>query len=236
MNKLFKDDILTVDINVKGETDNYIVKISFGGLCELLKDQIEKQGKLDYKAVTRALILGFNKDDVYIRCSCPDSQYRFAYWQSKNNIITGDAETRPSDITNPDDTRCYIAKTFTETSQPLTFAEICGVAKREPNLIIEWIIPKGYIVIETKETNILPALQGKNSPVLVAKIKDTLYIYCKSTFDRTTTNNVLACGITANTYAYNKSGKSIMLPFKMKTCTEPIFKEIKVSLEKLITI
>lgn len=131
-------------------------------------------------------------------------------------------------ITNPDDTRCYIAKTFTETSQPLTFAEICGVAKREPNLRIEWIIPKGYMVIETKETNILPALQGKNSPVLVTKIKDTLYIYCKSTFDRTTTNNVLACGITANTYAYNKSGKTVMLPFKMKTCTEPIFKEVTI--------
>lgn len=104
MNKLFKDDILTVDINVKGETDNYIVKISFGGFCQLLQDQIEKQnGKLDFKAVTRALILGFNKDDVFIRCSCPDAQYRFAYWQSKNSIITGDPETRPSDITNPDD-------------------------------------------------------------------------------------------------------------------------------------
>lgn len=105
MNKLFKDDILTVDINVKGETDNYTVKISFGGFCQLLQDQIEKQqGKLDFKAVTRALILGFNKDDVYIKCSCPDAQYRFAYWQSKNKIISGEErETRPSVITNPDD-------------------------------------------------------------------------------------------------------------------------------------
>ena len=106
MNKLFKDDILTVDINVKGETDSYIVKISFGGFCQLLQDQIEKQeGKLDFKAVTRALILGFNKDDVYIKCSCPDAQYRFAYWQTRNGIISGDEpENRPSDITNPNDT------------------------------------------------------------------------------------------------------------------------------------
>ena len=103
MNKLFKEDILTVDVNVKGETDNYIVKISFGGLCQRLQDQIEQQGVLNYKAVTRALIIGFNRDDVYIRCSCPDAQYRFAFWQSKNDIITGDPETRPSDITNPDD-------------------------------------------------------------------------------------------------------------------------------------
>ena len=103
MNKLFKDDILTVDISVKGETDNYIVKISFGGLCELLQDQIEKTGILNYKAVTRALILGFNKDDVYIKCNCADAQYRFAYWQTKNNVISGDPENRPSNITNPDD-------------------------------------------------------------------------------------------------------------------------------------
>lgn len=104
MNKLFKDDILTVDINVKGETDSYIVKISFGGFCELVKDQIEKQnGKLDYKAVTRALILGFNKDDVYIHCSCPDATYRMNYWQTKNGISSGSPENRPSDITNPDD-------------------------------------------------------------------------------------------------------------------------------------
>ena len=78
MNKLFKDDILTVDVNVKGETDNYTVKISFGGFCQLLQDQINKTGKLDYKAVTRALILGFNKDDVYIKCNClhPDTKIR----------------------------------------------------------------------------------------------------------------------------------------------------------------
>lgn len=103
MNKLFKDDILTVDVNVKGETDNYTVKISFGGLLELIREQIEKIGKLDYKAVTRALIIGFNKDDVYISCSCPDWQYRFAYFATRNEITSGDPELRPSDITNPDD-------------------------------------------------------------------------------------------------------------------------------------
>ena len=104
MNKLFKKDILTVDIQVKGETDTYTVKISFGGFCELLQDQIKKQdGKLDFKAVTRALILGFNKDDVFIHCSCPDATYRMNYWQTKNGITSGEPETRPSDITNPDD-------------------------------------------------------------------------------------------------------------------------------------
>ena len=104
MDKLFKKDILTVDVQVKGETDTYTVKISFGGLLQLMRDQINKQnGVLDYKAVTRALIIGFNKDDVYIHCSCPDATYRMNYWQTKNGITSGNPETRPSDITNPDD-------------------------------------------------------------------------------------------------------------------------------------
>ena len=103
MNKLFKQDILTVDINVKGETDTYQVKISFGGVCELIKDQIKRLGEFNLKAVTRALITGLNREDVYIHCSCPDASYRMNYWQTKNKITSGDAETRPSDITNPDD-------------------------------------------------------------------------------------------------------------------------------------
>lgn len=103
MNKLFKDNILTIDVNVKGETDDYIVRISFGGFLELLHDQLKKNPEFNLKAVTRALIIGFNRDDVYIKCSCPDWQYRYAYYATKNDINSGDPETRPSDITNPDD-------------------------------------------------------------------------------------------------------------------------------------
>lgn len=102
MNKLFKDDILTVDVQVRGETDTYTVKISFGGFLELLHDQLKTQ-EFNLKAVTRALITGFNRDDVYIHCNCPDSQYRFAYWQTKKKTSSGDPETRPANITNPDD-------------------------------------------------------------------------------------------------------------------------------------
>ena len=103
MNKLFKQDILTVDINVKGETNDYQVKISFGGFLELLHDQLKRNAIFDLKAVTRALVNGFNKDDVYIHCSCPDWQYRYAYYATKNQINSGNAENRPSNITNPND-------------------------------------------------------------------------------------------------------------------------------------
>ena len=47
------------------------------------------------------MVDAFNSDNVYIRCSCPDFQFRFAYFLSKEDIIHGNKELRPSDITNP---------------------------------------------------------------------------------------------------------------------------------------
>ena len=103
MNKLFTEDILTVGIPVQGETDNYTVTVSFGGFLQLLKDEIERSNTLSYREIARAAINGFNKDDVYISCSCPDQEYRFQYWATRNNYNSTYSETRPSRITNPDD-------------------------------------------------------------------------------------------------------------------------------------
>lgn len=104
MNKLFKDDILTVGIPVHGETDDYTVTITFGGILELLRDQVERTGKLSFREISRACINGFNRDDVYISCTCEDFSYRFRYFATRNDFVTGAPETRPSNITNPKDT------------------------------------------------------------------------------------------------------------------------------------
>lgn len=104
MNKLFRDDILTVNIPVVGETNNYLVTFSFSGFLEKLHSEIETNGSvLALKTVLRAIVNSFNTDDVYIRCNCEDFRYRFSYWGTRNNTITGEKELRPSDITNPDD-------------------------------------------------------------------------------------------------------------------------------------
>lgn len=104
MNKLFRDDILTVNIPVVGETNNYLVTFSFSGFLEKLHSEIETNGNaLALKTVLRAIVNSFNTDDVYIRCNCEDFRYRFSYWGTRNNTITGEKELRPSDITNPDD-------------------------------------------------------------------------------------------------------------------------------------
>lgn len=103
MDKLFKQDILSINIPVHGETDDYTVNITFGGFLEILRDQIEKTHNLTYREISRAAIIGFNRDDVFISCTCPDQQYRFQYWSTQNKTNSGAPETRPSDITNPED-------------------------------------------------------------------------------------------------------------------------------------
>lgn len=104
MNSVFKEDILTVNIDVRGETDDYVVTVSFGGFLEELHRQLQKVSELNLRVIIRALVNAFNGDNVYIRCSCPDWFYRFSFWMSKDDIIYGERQDIPSDITNPDNT------------------------------------------------------------------------------------------------------------------------------------
>lgn len=120
MNRLFKNNILSVNINVQGETDKYVVRIAFSGFLDILHDELKRNNdKLDLKIIIKSLIVGFNKDDVYIGCTCPDSIYRFSYQQSQNKVDTYsldgkkiynknlgmvDPQNIPANITNPHDT------------------------------------------------------------------------------------------------------------------------------------
>lgn len=96
MNKLFKDDILDVSIDVQGETSNYVVRLSFYGILDELHNFISNGQSFDRKTIMKALTRAFNREDVYSRCSCPDYRYRHAYHATRNNLIIGEKETRPN--------------------------------------------------------------------------------------------------------------------------------------------
>ena len=103
-NKLFKDNILIISLDVDGETDSYLVTISFKGFLDYLHKELARVDNiLSLRVVIRALLDGVNSDDIYMRCSCPDYQYRHSFWNSRNGVIFGDKENRPSDKTNPHD-------------------------------------------------------------------------------------------------------------------------------------
>lgn len=103
MNKFFKQDILDIDIEVIGETDTYTVTISTSGVLALLQKELRNGMPLSVILIYKTLLKNIDREDIYVRCNCPDSVYRFQYWQSRNNYITGHPQTIPSDITNPKD-------------------------------------------------------------------------------------------------------------------------------------
>lgn len=79
MNKLFKQGILDVDVDVHGETGDYVVGVSFGGFIDNLREQLRDDTVLpDLKDVIKALVKTFNGDNVYLRCTClhPDTRIR----------------------------------------------------------------------------------------------------------------------------------------------------------------
>ena len=106
MNKFFQEDILELNILVHGETDDYLVGVSFSGILELIRDETDKDenSQVDLALILKMLKRAFNKEDhVKVKCNCKDWTYRMSYWASVNDIILGDKENRPSDETNPND-------------------------------------------------------------------------------------------------------------------------------------
>lgn len=107
MDKFFKTDVLDVSVDIRGETNIYKVRMSFVGTLDELHDFINKNNieQVDRKMILKALMKAFNRDDVYINCTCPDFRYRFKYWATKKGLLIGDPENRPADITNPGDNK-----------------------------------------------------------------------------------------------------------------------------------
>ena len=103
MNSLIKDGVVNISIEIHGETDNYLVKLSWSGFLDILHSELKRnnQESLDLRVIIRALVVSFNKGDVYISCNCSDFFYRFGYWASVDNINSGEPQLIPSDETNP---------------------------------------------------------------------------------------------------------------------------------------
>lgn len=99
--RLLKDDIIIIKVPV----GDYICTIAYKGVLEHLKDVISKQPKprVTLQSVIKALSEAYDDTDILVDCTCPDFKYRFAYWATKYGYKYGKPETRPSDITNPND-------------------------------------------------------------------------------------------------------------------------------------
>ena len=107
MDAFFKGDILEFGVKVQGETDDYIVTITFEGILKELQREVKgNNNQLNFRCVLRALMSTFNNRDVYVSCSCPDWTYRQAYWATQGQYNSGTPQTdNGKQIANPNDTK-----------------------------------------------------------------------------------------------------------------------------------
>lgn len=156
MNDFFKKDKLEVKINVRGETGNYVVTMLFDGvLKEISKDVTARNAeKLSFKIVYRALLRAYNNAQIKLDCNCPDFIYRFRYQANKGGYATK-YEPRPSDITNPKDSKgagCkHILLTMTNLSWIMkvstvinNYIKYCQITPSLQRMYADYIFPKIY--------------------------------------------------------------------------------------------
>lgn len=104
LEQLFDHDYLLY----KAPIDDYIVTIGFPGPLSYLRRFCKLKGS-DMKSVNlQTVISALSKaiddtNDLKVDCSCPDMQYRFAYWATRHGYKYGTPQTIPSEKTNPDD-------------------------------------------------------------------------------------------------------------------------------------
>lgn len=170
MNKLFKQDILQVNIPVVGETDEYTVTIKIEGVVAEMQKNIKNNGnKMEFRTIIQSLTKVFNTADVYVKCSCPDFKYRFAHWNIIKNVSVDDSSQDPGPgkgIVNPNDDKgrgCkHILLTLSNGEWMMKVASVINnychfLSEKKPDAFLKLVFPKLYGVPadEAAENNLV---------------------------------------------------------------------------------
>jgi hypothetical protein len=157
MNKLFKQDILQVNIPVVGETDEYTVTIKIEGVIAEMQKNIKNNGnKMEFRTIIQSLTKVFNTTDVYVKCSCPDFKYRFAHWNIIKNVSVDDSSADPGPgkgIANPNDDKgrgCkHVLLTLSNGEWMMKVASVINnychfLSEKKPDAFLKLVFPKLY--------------------------------------------------------------------------------------------
>lgn len=170
MNKVFKQDILQVNIPVVGETDEYTVTVKIEGVVAEIQKNIKNNGnKFEYRTIIQALTKVFNTTDVYVKCTCPDFKYRFAHWNILKNVSVDDTASDPGPgkgIANPNDDKgrgCkHILLALSNGEWMMKVASVINnychfLSEKRPDAFLKLVFPKLYGVPadEAAENNLV---------------------------------------------------------------------------------
>ncbi len=157
MNKVFKQDILQVNIPVVGESDEYTVTIKIEGVVAEIQKNIKNNGnKFEFRTIIQALTKVFNTTDVYVKCTCPDFKYRFAHWNILKNVSVDDSASDPGPgkgIANPTDDKgrgCkHILLVLANGAWMMKVASVIQnychfLSEKKPEAFLKLVFPKLY--------------------------------------------------------------------------------------------
>ena len=157
MNKLFKQDILQVNIPVVGENDEYTVTIKIEGVvAEIQRNIKNNNNKMEFRTIIQSLTKVFNTTDVYVRCTCPDFKYRFAHWNIIKNVSVDDSASDPGPgkgIANPNDDKgrgCkHILLVLSNGAWMMKVASVIQnychfLSEKKPDAFLKLVFPKLY--------------------------------------------------------------------------------------------
>ena len=157
MNKVFKQDILHINIPIVGETDEYTATIKIEGVIAEIQKNIKNNGnKFEYRTVIQAITKIFNTTDVYVKCSCPDFKYRFAHWNIIKNVSVDDSSQDPGPgkgIANPNDDKgrgCkHVLQVLANGDWMLKCASVINnychyLSEKKPDIYLKLVFPKLY--------------------------------------------------------------------------------------------
>ena len=170
MNKVFKQDILQVNIPVVGETDEYTVTIKIEGVVAEMQKNIKNNGnKMEFRTIIQALTKVFNTTDVYVRCTCPDFKYRFKHHLIVNGMSVDDSSQDPGPgkgIANPNDDKgrgCkHVLLALSNGEWMMKVASVINnychyLSEKKPEAFLKLVFPKLYGVPadEAAENNLV---------------------------------------------------------------------------------
>ena len=157
MNKLFKQDILLIDIPVIGENDEYTVTIKLEGvIAELQKNIKNNDNKFEFRNIIQALTKIFNTSDIYTKCTCPDHKFRFSHWNIVKNVSVDDSSNDPGPgkgIANPNDDKgrgCkHILLVLANGDWMMKVASVINnychfLSEKKPAAFLKLVFPKLY--------------------------------------------------------------------------------------------
>lgn len=113
MSKLFSDDTLTIEVDVRG-TKLYTCTLSFTTFMENLRDIIHSKNEetVTFNDIQRALLISIDDtDNLKVNCTCPDWIYRYKFWATQSGFNYGTPQNdNGKEIRNPDNTIGSVCK------------------------------------------------------------------------------------------------------------------------------